>query len=100
MSLVKLKDAARELAVSIRTIKREVQRGALTIVEIRGAIRIDPRDLKSLGFAAVPVRPRLRVPQIKHLETNIQKRKCHGVSVDVCTTVQKLYNAICLRHLR
>ena len=62
MSLLSLTEAANELGGSLSTLRRIVADGDLAVVRVRGRRLIDPRDLKSLGFAAVPVRPRLRVP--------------------------------------
>ncbi len=76
MRLMTLNAVAAALDVSTSTVRREIACGQLTVVRIRDTVKVDAkdleayierskvtRDLKSLGLAAVPVRPRLRVQQ-------------------------------------
>jgi len=76
MRLMTLNEVAAALDVSTSTVRREIACGQLTVVRIRDTVKVDAqdleayierskvtRDLKSLGLAAVPVRPRLRVQQ-------------------------------------
>ena len=46
-ALMTRSEVARTLGVSEATIRREIADGRLAIVKIRGAVRIDPKDLQA-----------------------------------------------------
>ena len=47
MALLTIAQAAEHLAVSARSVEREIAAGKLAVVTIRGRVRIDPAELQA-----------------------------------------------------